>query len=154
MRWIFIVSLLIIVRLHIVAQDEIINSKYPYELAPTQDIPDLMPGNYLVRTDADYFNLLNADIFHPQYMPLFPLYNDMGLIMKAEDKVFKVESIVETKYNIIVSIRSKTPSIGFGGMCSYVFIRLRKSDKQILVSEEIEESSITDTGIEYPRLHY
>jgi hypothetical protein len=122
----------------------IINSKYPYEIAKPQHIPGLMPGNYLVRTDADYFNLLNPDPFHPLYVPDFPLYGGTGVILNllipkgSYDCVIK--SIVETDYNVIINvnyIKGKYYRDCPSG--NLVFLRLRKTYKEILVSEETEQ---------------
>jgi hypothetical protein len=146
MRAVLIVICLI-TGIQVFSQDEIINPKYPYELVAPQAIPDLMPGDYLVRTDADYFNLLNADVFHPVYLPAFPLYEDIGLVLKREEGFLIVDSIVETKYHVIVNLRQKKPAYSTGNGCSYVFIRLRRTDKRILISETIEEGPPkTDTG--------
>ncbi len=144
MRTVFII-LCMITGAQVFSQDEIINAKYPYELATPQAIPDLMPGNYLVRTDADYFNLLNADIFHPAYLPTFPLYDDIGLVLKREFSsgsiAMVIDSVIETKTNVIVNIRITTPRYGTCDMAErYIFMRLKKTNKEILINETVGES--------------
>jgi hypothetical protein len=158
MRAVLIVICLI-TGIRVFSQDEIINPKYPYELVAPQAIPDLMPGNYLVRTDADYFNLLNADVFHPTQLPVFPLYEDIGLVLKREfpsgSIAIVVDSVIETKADVIVNIRAIKPRYGTCDMAArYIFIRLKRTDKQILVSEVTEEYPPNDPGIEYPGVHH
>lgn len=125
------------------AQEEIIiNPKFPFEIAPPQEIPNLMPGNYLVRTDADYFNLLNPDPFHPLYASYFPLYGGTGVIIKkgASSNKYEliIESVFETKDNVIINTRLIKATHYMNTSTPLVFIRLNKTYKEILISEEIE----------------
>ncbi|MES2762336.1 MAG: hypothetical protein V4677_09015 [Bacteroidota bacterium] len=141
------VFILVLFQDFLLAQDHqpIINSKYTFSYMSGQYIPDLMPGNYLLRTDADYFNILNPDVFHPSQMPVTSLYNDFGMVLKRDHGALVIDSIVETKYHVIIYTKIITSNYSFGSMndCA-VFIRLRKTRKEIFVSETPVEEVVED----------
>lgn len=141
MKSVFIFLILGLTSSSLNAQENvIINFDYPYEVVKQQKNYDLIPGNYVFKTDFEYISFLNSDIMNPILVPVFFSEKEMGLIIRKElssgSYGFLVESVYETNDKIIVNTKIIKPNYFSCDLSARVlFIKLKKSNKEVVVTE-------------------
>lgn len=131
--------------------EPIINAHYPFKGAQISAFPNTMGyGVFLFKSDIDYFMFQSVGKFNPELQPAFFSYDEMGVIiskkMTSGCVSYKIESVIETHDKIIINMILVAPSFRTQDVIDYMIcLRLKKSNKEVYVSESIQEIEVPES---------